>query len=170
MRLQYLSRPTDTRGRARIGTNNTKPPEAPGWQSYRRSVSGANCTFVALWTLAQFSVTLDTRRDSRVICAFPPSACAFIASEKVAKSHSYNCPENHPDTKTRKSITFVSPPSHSPSLSVVYSINQFLKRGSSRRGSLLWNSIYNTRDKVRRVYLSSCAAWFTGNYIWENEN
>lgn len=86
MRSRYLLRPTDTRAQIRVVQNRH---EAAGWQSYRRSVSGANCTFVALWMLA----ILRSRcpRDTRWFVRFLP--LRFYSLRRVS-NHIHNWPEN----------------------------------------------------------------------------
>lgn len=85
MLSQYLLPPTDTRRIVRIIQNRH---EAPAWQSYRRSVSGANCSFVALWMLA-----IRCSRYS-VICAFPPVALSFMYFLRKVSNRIYSCPKN----------------------------------------------------------------------------
>lgn len=100
---RYLLRLTDTRAR-RIIQNHYEAPK--GWQSYRRSVSGANCSFVALWMLAIY------RSRYPVICAFPfpslPVALSCTYFLRKVSNRIYSCPENRrAPRKTRKSIAFI---------------------------------------------------------------
>lgn len=93
--------------RIRADTNNAKPPWGPEWQSYRRSVSGANCTFVALWMLAILRSRYS--RDIRWFVRFLP--LCFYSFRKVS-NRIHDCPENHRIWKVVK-VNHICPASKS---------------------------------------------------------
>lgn len=68
--------------------------ETPEWQSYRRSVSSANCTSVALWMLAILRSRYS--RDTRWFVRSLP-LCFYSIRKVLNRIH--DCPGNHWQTE-----------------------------------------------------------------------